>query len=198
MNLEQNVTLFRMINNLGKEYTYLNPVFIFIAEYMVFFLCLAVILYWFTKTNENRLMIISASISFIFAEITGKVAGKIYSNNNPFAELVNVNKLIEKSVDNSFPSDHTILFFTFCITFFLCRKKYSYFWLLLAFSVAFSRIWVGVHYPADVIVGGIIAAISAFICYKIVPKNRLIKRLLAFYEKCEQYILPRKDHSKGF
>lgn len=34
---ELNIHVFRMINDLGKHYTYLNPSAIFIAEYMVFF-----------------------------------------------------------------------------------------------------------------------------------------------------------------
>lgn len=33
---EMNSKLFRMINNLGKQYTDLNPLFVFIAEYMIF------------------------------------------------------------------------------------------------------------------------------------------------------------------
>ncbi len=37
---ETNVDLFRAINDLGKEYTYLNNFFIFTAEYMVFLLCI--------------------------------------------------------------------------------------------------------------------------------------------------------------
>ncbi|MGM9988113.1 MAG: undecaprenyl-diphosphatase, partial [Bacillaceae bacterium] len=83
MNVELNVELFRVINDLGKEYVFLNDAFVFIAEYMVYFLLAAVIGYWFTRTNKNRIMIISASVSFILAEMMGKVAGKFYFNEQP-------------------------------------------------------------------------------------------------------------------
>lgn len=110
MDLSQmNVELFRIINDFGKEHTYLNHTFIFLAEYMVFVLGLMALIFWFTRRKENRFMIISAAAAFIMAEIIGKIAGKLHSNNQPFAELSNVNKLIEKAVDNSFPSDHTPL-----------------------------------------------------------------------------------------
>ncbi|WP_042351544.1 undecaprenyl-diphosphatase [Bacillus massiliigorillae] len=198
MNSELNVRLFRAVNDLGIEYSFLNPVFVFLAEYMVYVLLIAVILFWFTRTNRNRIMIISAGISFILAEVLGKLAGKIHSNQQPFAELENVNKLIEKTVGNSFPSDHTILFFAFCFTFFLFNKRFKYIWLILAFLVAISRMWVGVHYPFDVTAGAIIAIISAFICYQIVPRSVAIKKLLGFYENCEQKIVPRKDQSNNF
>ncbi|PEU50006.1 undecaprenyl-diphosphatase, partial [Priestia megaterium] len=82
---EMNVDLFRTINDLGKEYTYLNNFFIFMAEYMVFVLAFIALIFWFTRTEENRMMIISATISFILAEMMGKIAGTLHSNNQPFA-----------------------------------------------------------------------------------------------------------------
>lgn len=195
---EININLFRMINDIGKQQTYLNPALVFIAEYMVFILAFAVIIFWFTRINKNRIMVICGTITFVFAEIIGKVAGKIHSNNQPFAELSNVNKLIEKAVDNSFPSDHTILFFSFCVTFCLFSKKWGYIWVVLAFLVGISRVWVGVHYPADVIVGAFISTVSALIVYTVVPKLNFIKKLLGIYEKGERYILPTKTKSKEF
>lgn len=193
---QQNVNLFRVINDLGKQYTYLNPVFEFIAEYMVYFLCLSVIMFWFTRANKNRIMIISAGIAFILAEIIGKLVGEVHSNNQPFAELSNVSKLIEHSIDNSFPSDHTILFFAFSFSFWLFGKRFGFLWMILAFLVAFSRVWVGVHYPADVIVGGGIGITVAFITYLIVPRINFINELLKFYEKGERHILPSRKRSR--
>ena len=88
MDLSQmNVELFRIINDFGKEHTYLNHTFIFLAEYMVFVLGVMALIFWFTRRNENRFMIISAAGAFIMAEIIGKIAGKLHSNNQPFAEL---------------------------------------------------------------------------------------------------------------
>ena len=109
---EINITLFRMVNDIGKEHTYLNSVFSFIAEYLVIFLALSILFIWFSRNKENRKMIICATITFICSIILGKILGLFYSNYQPFVELSDVNLLIEKEVDNSFPSDHTILFFS--------------------------------------------------------------------------------------
>lgn len=141
-------------------------------------------------------MIISAGIAFILAEIIGKLVGEVHSNNQPFAELSNVSKLIEHSIDNSFPSDHTILFFAFSFSFWLFGKRFGFLWMILAFLVAFSRVWVGVHYPADVIVGGGIGITVAFITYLIVPRINFINELLKFYEKGERHILPSRKRSR--
>ncbi|PEZ69312.1 undecaprenyl-diphosphatase [Bacillus sp. AFS017274] len=175
---EMNSTLFRMINNLGKQYTDLNPFFVFIAEYMIFFLLLAVLMFLFSRRNKNRIMVICAFITLVISELLAKIAGQFHSNNQPFAELPNVNRLVEKAVNNSFPSDHTIIFFSFCITFWLFKRGWGILWVILAVLVGISRIWVGVHYPADVLVGAIISIVSATIVCKIVLKLSLTKKFL--------------------
>ena len=195
---ELNISLFRLINNLGKHVTYLDPVMTFIAEYMVFILVLTVILFWLTRRNVDRIMVICGFITFGVAEIIGKVAGNIHSNHQPFAELANVNKLIGHEIDNSFPSDHTILFFSFCVTFYLFKKRAGMIWISLACFVGLSRIWAGVHYPADVMVGAAISIFTALIVYQTVPKLNFIKKWLALYEKGEQVILPTKSKSKEY
>ncbi|MDZ5471114.1 undecaprenyl-diphosphatase (plasmid) [Bacillus sp. 31A1R] len=193
---ELNIHLFRKINDLGKEYTYLNPSFVIITEYMVIFLALSVVYFWFTRTENNRMMIISASFAFILAEIIGKTAGKFHSNLQPFAELSSVNQLIDKAINNSFPSDHTILFFSFCVSFMLFKKKASFLWILLAMLVGLSRIWVGVHYPFDVLVGALVGSISAVLSYILIQRVKLFNKLLEIYEKVEKNLLPVKEKSK--
>jgi undecaprenyl-diphosphatase len=194
MNLtEINVSLFRMVNNLGKDMIFLNPAMKFIAEYLVIMLVMGIVFYWFSGPKNNRIMVICGSFTFLLAEIVGKLAGKLYSNNQPFAELENVNKLMGHEIDNSFPSDHTILFFAFCISFYLFNRKTGLLWVIAAFLVGFSRIWVGVHYPADVIAGAVISIIAALFVYRAVRKNRFIGNMLRIYEKGENLVLPTKS-----
>jgi undecaprenyl-diphosphatase len=195
---ELNINLFRIINDIGKDFTYLNPAMILIAEYMVLFLVLSVLIFWFTGRKTSRIMVLCGFITFLTAEIIGKIAGLIHSNNQPFSELTNVNKLMGHEVDNSFPSDHTILFFSFCMVFYLFRRRSGLLWLILAFLVGLSRIWAGVHYPADVIVGAAISICSALFMYRVVPTLRFIENLLAIYEKTVKLILPKKQKSKEF
>lgn len=191
-----NNSIFRMINDLGKQFTYLNPVIAFIAEYMVFFLALSVIIFWFTRKKQNRMMVICATIAFVISEVIGKIAGKFYSHQQPFAVFSNVNQLIAHEVDNSFPSDHTLLFFSFCVTFLLFKKRYGFLWILLAFSVGFSRIWAGLHYPVDIIVAAAIGSTLSLIVYQVVPRLLIVKKFLGTYEKVEQSILSKKTTSK--
>lgn len=69
---------------------------------------------------------------------------------------------------------------------------------MLAFCVAISRIWGGVHYPFDVVTGALLGSISALFSYWLTPKIAFIKQLINFYERVEQYILPSKNKSNEF
>ncbi|MEH7883984.1 undecaprenyl-diphosphatase [Bacillus sp. JJ1609] len=175
---ELNVQSFRMINDLGKQFEGVNPLMALIAENMIYVLAAAVIFFLFSGKGVNRLMIVTGFVALIFAEITGKIAGSLHSNNQPFAELSEVNKLIDMGVNNSFPSDHTIIFFTMTVSFWLFKRKQHSLWVVLACIVGLSRIWVGVHYPADVAAGAIIGATMAYIGYRILPNVSFMKKLV--------------------
>lgn len=58
------------------------------------------------------------------------------------------------------------------MTFILCilKRNYKYLWYILpayAIMIAYSRIYLGVHYPSDIICGALFGSIIAFIFYLI-------------------------------
>lgn len=83
-----------------------------------------------------------------------------------------VDKMESKSL--SFPSGHTSSAFTFAMAFTLvCKKhasklatiKVAVFTFIFAILMGISRIYVGVHYPTDVIVAAVVGIIYAVIGY---------------------------------
>lgn len=175
-NMEINIELFRMINDLGKEYEFLNPFFVFFAKYTIYFVIIAALYFLFTKSQMNRLMVLCSVVSVAVAEILAMIARQLHSNNQPFAELPEVNQLVEKAVGNSFPSDHTIIVFAFCLSFWLFKRGWHLLWVLLAVLVGISRIGVGVHYPGDVGMGAFLSLVSVFLVFRLVPKLDIMKK----------------------
>ena len=167
--MDTNMQLFRLINDLGFQIPALNPVFIFIAEYFLYMLIIVLVVYLFKDNRKHRVMVLAAVVSCLLAVILGKIAGQFHYNVQPFATLDNVNLLIEKEVNNSFPSDHAILSFTICMTLFLFDKRKFYF-LFIGLLVAVSRIWVGVHYPFDVLTSIALSIVVALIVSSIFKK----------------------------
>lgn len=173
---ELNIQSFRLINDLGKAFPALNPAFIFIAEYFLYLMIVPIGLFWFAPRFRNRRLVAAALLTVAAALFLRIGVAKLHSNLQPFAELPDVNQLVEKTVGNSFPSDHTILFFSLCTTFALFSKRFGWLWMLLGALVGVSRIWVGVHYPADVIAGALTAIVSALLVHMAMTKTDFAKR----------------------
>ncbi len=83
--------------------------------------------------------------------------------------------LIEAQHDFSFPSGHTIASFEACSVLMLRNKKMGIPATILAVLVSFSRLYLYVHYPSDVIVSVILGTAFGFIaCWAV---NRIVDRL---------------------
>ncbi|MDR4249576.1 MULTISPECIES: undecaprenyl-diphosphatase [Bacillus] len=187
-----NENLFRWVNQLSIDHGYLNPLFIGLAEYTVLLAALMCLFIWFqNRSRTNRRVVVSAGFTFILAELIGKIAGIFYSNQQPFAEMSHVNLLIQKEVNNSFPSDHTIFIFSVCLIFWLFHKRHVY-WLIIACAVGFSRIWVGVHYPFDVLAGAVIACLTAVAVVYLPICQRSVNAILSCYEWLEQKVVRKR------
>ncbi len=78
-------------------------------------------------------------ITFVMAEMMEKMAGRLHSNNQPFAELANVNQLIEKAQIIHFQATIRSCFSCFVYRFGFSKEDGGYYgscWLsLLAFPV---------------------------------------------------------------
>jgi len=92
------------------------------------------------------------------------------------------------SWDFSFPSTHAIVIF--CALPFLIKAipKLKYLWVLLALAIGFERIYFGLHFLSDVLIGGLIGYIIAMIVISIEKDNHFWRKL---YNKIERKILRR-------
>ena len=83
---------------------------------------------------------------------------------------VTINLLIDKQHDFSFPSGHTIASFEACTVMLLGSKKLGIPATILAILIAFSRMYLYVHYPTDVIASVILGTLFGVIGYLVTHK----------------------------
>ena len=103
----------------------------------------------------------------------------IVAEPRPFLTLANVDLLVHAEETYSFPSGHAAS--SFAAAFVIgCKyklnlkgKSYSLLYPLMIFAavVGFSRIYIGVHYPYDVVVGAIIGILSGYFALKFWNNN---------------------------
>lgn len=188
------ISIFRTINNLAAIKA-LDPIGIFFAKYSIYVLAIFLVFKWVQKRNDDqyRVNLLISILTAVSSELVGKlIAGKLYYHTQPFTVLNEVHQLIPKDVGNSYPSDHTIIFFSFMIILFLGTKTWSrYNYLLVAILVSLSRIFVGVHYPSDVLTGMLISILIGIIWYQLLAKDEFIHRLVEKYNQIEDKLLNR-------
>lgn len=107
--------------------------------------------------------IISLASSHVFI----RVMKKIFGRERPFLKLSNVNALKLNLKDHSFPSGHTTAAFSLNVTMALVFPQFALLFIAVAILVGISRIYMGVHYPTDVIGGIIVGSTFALVCNSI-------------------------------
>jgi len=76
----------------------------------------------------------------------------------PFLTLADVVTLVGRGGSGSMPSSHAANWAAAAFTTFLFYRRSLWFMVPLAFLVSFSRVYNGVHYPSDVVVGWVVGA----------------------------------------
>ena len=87
-----------------------------------------------------------------------------------------INLLIDKQHDFSFPSGHTIASFEACTVMMLGSRKLGIPATLLAILIAFSRLYLYVHYPTDVIASIILGTLFGLIGYLVSHRIRISRK----------------------
>lgn len=73
--------------------------------------------------------------------------------------------------DHSFPSGHTAAAFAAAVALFACHRKAGTIALFLAFLMGFSRLYLFVHYPTDVLAGALLGVLFGLIGYRLSNKK---------------------------
>ncbi len=93
-------------------------------------------------------------------------------------ELGGLNLLVPKGGKWSMPSNHAANIFTFAVVLSYFYKKTKLFIFSFSFLIAFSRVYVGAHFPGDVIIGSMIGYSIAWLILTlwVIIKMRELKR----------------------
>ncbi len=95
----------------------------------------------------------------------------------PYEVVNGLTCLIQKADDWSFPSGHASASFASAVAIYKCRPKLlGIACMIMAFLISLSRLYVGIHYPSDVICGAIIGTLLGLIMFWLFGEKKYKKR----------------------
>lgn len=173
MSLDLQFNLF-LQNSLRNPF--LDKLFVFITNLGdggFFWILMCLIL---TIIKKTRFIGITCFIALAFNLTIVEIIKFLVNRTRPYQDYF-IQILIAEPAGTSFPSGHTSSSFAVATAYFLLGKSrpnsiIRWFTLLLAFLIGFSRLYLFVHYPSDVIVGALIGVVVAFITVKVMTKFR--------------------------
>jgi len=144
-----NERVFLEINGLAHRSAVLDGFMILSAEAIPFVLAVLLLALWFRGRRHAALRgAVSGGVGLGAAQLLG------LAHYQPLPFVLHLGRpLIAHAANNGFPSDHATLCFAVAASLLLSGSRLGPVAILLAGLVGFARIFVGVHFPFDVLAG---------------------------------------------
>lgn len=151
----------------------LDRIFVFITSLGNvgwFFIVVGIALLVPKSTRKTGLQILLALLfSSIFCNLILK---DLVARDRPSWLMPQIELLIKNPKDFSFPSGHTSASFAFALSILCYHKRWGTAALVLAVLIAFSRMYLFVHFPTDILGGIITGTLSAMLSYVVMQKGK--------------------------
>jgi len=130
--------------------------------------------------QQALLAMLVAIISFFLANAFADLLKPLFARIRPCHAVSGIRLVVRCSNSFSMPSGHAISSFAAATTLFYLPRHFipviaRWYPLLLAAAVALSRVYLGVHYPSDVIVGAALGSVVAML-FCLLSERSLPKR----------------------
>lgn len=116
------------------------------------------------STGTTRLTAISSAAALALSHIPVQVVKKLFPRKRPYLLFETTKILPNPLKDHSFPSGHTTAVFSVIVPFVILNPVLAAGLIPLGLCVGISRIYLGLHYPSDVIAGGFLGTFFGILC----------------------------------
>lgn len=155
------ISILQLIN-LSYHNIVLDNIFLMISNMGIigFWVMVSVLLYLFGNKKGKKVAKKMIIVLLITTVITS-VVKLVVMRPRPYVELTNL-ILLDLGTDYSFPSGHTTTATAMAYT--LTKEYHNWIFMIIPLMVAFSRMYIGVHYPSDVLGGFLLGICMVYLC----------------------------------
>jgi undecaprenyl-diphosphatase len=149
-----NLLWFSMINSNAGLHGWRLELALFCAEWLILLVPIGLTGLWMSGAGAQREAAVKAAAATGVALCINAVIGLLWYHARPFVAGVGHN-FMHHGADSSFPSDHGTIMFTVALVLAASQvpaaKRFGHSLLPLAFVVAWARVFLGVHWPLDML-----------------------------------------------
>lgn len=150
--------IFWAVNSLSKRTEFLNRIMILVSNKVRYLYLFILLILWFRNKSIPRIALLSGAFSLFL----GSIIRMFHFRPRPFVNM-RVGILIPSKRNSSFPSKHTLLAFAVSTTILFYHRTLGLIFTCLSGLTGLSRVWVGHHYPSDIIGSALIGSFISWL-----------------------------------
>lgn len=177
-------SVFRWINRLANRTSWAHGFFTAYAKYGIALFAVLLCIAYLNGRQHSDLRAVAGSVSTAAAAVIalgiGQLIGGAIDRPRPYETMTGIHLLLDKTTDFSFPSDHATAVGAVAVGLLFTNRRCGAIATVLALLMAFARVYVGAHYPGDVLAGlALGAAVAVLGGMALVPALTRIARWLS-------------------
>lgn len=164
---EFNEALFLLLNAPDHPSAIVLTIAKVFADYAMWLVLMALVVGWLRGGDSNRKRMLEATAAGFVGLLIAQAIGLMRQHPRPFMIGLG-NTFMAHAADSSFPSDHLTLLWAVAFSFLLHQRPRlgGVFLALLGLPMAWARIYLGVHFPLDILGAAAVAGIGAWLCFR--------------------------------